>query len=85
MASFEFQPVDGYQTEQYCSRLRLSRADGARIETTTLLCTAANRGSPTEVWSFGNQEPAAMICRISGAEAAAMEQAKPLAVGGALK
>ena len=80
-ALFEFQPTDAYRTEQYCSRLRLFRADRAAIETSTFLCSVANRGTPTEVWSFGNRDPAAAICELSDDDIAAIDRNAPLAEG----
>lgn len=78
---FEFQPTQGYRTEQFCSRLRLFRADRSVTENTTFLCTVANRGTPTEVWSFGNRDPAQAICDLKAQDATAMDRSPPLAEG----
>ena len=78
---FEFQPAQGYRTEQFCSRLRLFRADHSVIENTTFLCTVANRGTPTEVWSFGNRDPAQAICELKAQDVAAIDRSPPLAEG----
>ena len=80
-AAFEFQPMNAYRTEQFCSRLRLLRANHVTTESVTFLCTVANRGSPTEVWSFGNRDAAAAICHLSDEGVAMVDRKPPLAEG----
>lgn len=77
-SAFEFEPTRNYGSEQYCSRLHLLREDGSLIDATTMLCMVSNRGTPTEVWSFGNQVPAAGICPLSADGAAAIDRKAPV-------
>ncbi|TAK99874.1 MAG: hypothetical protein EPO08_15125 [Rhodospirillaceae bacterium] len=57
----------------YCVRLALYGAKGKLIENVTMLCSVNARGTPTEVWMFGNVEIAARLCPMAAEQLKAMD------------
>jgi hypothetical protein len=58
----------------YCTRVALYNRRGRLIETITMLCSVADRGKSTEVWTFGNADIAKRLCPASKEQLKAIDR-----------